>query len=169
MRSEVARLQKDPKATPELLQLVPDGVDDYQDVYIVSELMQTDLRSVLRGDQTLTDDHHEFLLHQFLGGLIFIHSADVVYRDLKPGNLLVNSDCKLKICDFDLARIKYENQAQSQQLCPMTEYVVSRWYRAPEVLCSWVDVGKPLDIWFVGCIFAEMMIRRQAPFLGVSA
>ena len=51
----------------------------------------------------------------------------------------------------------------------MTEYVVSRWHRAPEVLCSWVDVGKPLGIWSVGCIFAEMMIRRQAPFLGVSA
>ena len=72
MRSAFAYLQKNPKATPELLQLVPDGVDDYQDVYIVSELMQTDLRSVLRGDQTLTDDHHEFSLHLLPRGLTFM-------------------------------------------------------------------------------------------------
>jgi len=147
---------------------VPDGVDDYKDVYIVTELMDTNLRAVLIGKQTLTDDHNQFLVYQLLRGLLFIHSADVVHRDLKPSNLLVDIMCELKICDFGAARIKYEKQAQSHQLCPMTEYVVTRWYRAPEVLCSWVDVGKPLDIWSVGCIFGEML-RGQFLFPGASA
>jgi len=65
----------------------------------------------------------------------YIHSADVLHRDLKPGNLLVNADCELKICDFGLAR--GFNQAQKQGF--MTEYVATRWYRAPEIMLSFAN------------------------------
>lgn len=75
----------------------------------------------------------------------------------------MNSNCDLKICDYGLARI--QSSKEGFNMCPMTEYVCTRWYRAPEVLCSWSDYGKPIDIWSVGCIFAEML-RRKPLFPG---
>ncbi|KAG7259324.1 hypothetical protein CRUP_006593 [Coryphaenoides rupestris] len=69
-------------------------------------------------------------------------------NDLKPGNLAINQDCELKILDFGLAR-----QADSE----MTGYVVTRWYRAPEVILSWMHYTQTVDIWSVGCIMAEML------------
>eukprot|EP00439_Symbiodinium_sp_Y106_P030992 s1927_g3.t1 len=114
--------------------------------------METDLASILKSTQPLTDDHCQFFLYQILRGMKYVHSAQVIHRDLKPRNLLVNGNCDLKICDFGLAR--------EFQTCPMTEYVCTRWYRAPEVLCSWVDYTTAIDIWSIGCIFAEMLERK---------
>ena len=67
----------------------------------------------------------------------YIHSASVVHRDLKPGNLLVNSDCELKICDFGLSR--GFNAAPDENATMMTEYVATRWYRAPEIMLSFAN------------------------------
>lgn len=78
----------------------------------------------------------------------FIHSAGVIHRDLKPQNLLVNNNCDLKICDFGLAR---------EQDHQMTGYVVTRYYRAPEVMLTWQQYSYAVDMWSVGCIFAEML------------
>eukprot|EP00913_Durusdinium_trenchii_P015809 g14857.t1 len=103
--------------------------------------------------QPLSDEHCQFFTYQILRGLKFVHTAGVIHRDLKPRNLLVNSNCDLKICDYGLARL-----AMSNGDCrPLTEYVCTRWYRAPEVLCSWADYGSAIDMWSVGCIFAEML------------
>merc|ERR1719316_1057551 len=88
----------------------------------------------------------------------YIHSAEIIHRDLKPRNLLVNSNCDLKICDYGLARVKFLDEEFNK--FPMTEYVCTRWYRAPELLCSWTDYGKAIDIWSIGCIFAEMLKRK---------
>lgn len=135
----------------------------FEDIYVVSELMETDLASILKSPQPLSDDHCQFFLYQILRGLKYVHSAGVIHRDLKPRNLLVNSNCDLKICDYGLARMNRLNG--DIHVCPMTEYVCTRWYRAPEVLCSWTDYGKEIDIWSVGCIFAEML-RRKPIFPG---
>ncbi|KAF6114909.1 hypothetical protein HJG60_012662 [Phyllostomus discolor] len=81
----------------------------------------------------------------------YIHSAGVIHRDLKPGNLAVNEDCELKILDFGLAR-----HADAE----MTGYVVTRWYRAPEVILSWMHYNQTVDIWSVGCIMAEMLTGK---------
>lgn len=67
-------------------------------------------------------------------GLKYIHSASVVHRDLKPGNLLVNADCELKICDFGLSR-GFSSAPESPTI--MTEYVATRWYRAPEIMLAY--------------------------------
>lgn len=70
----------------------------------------------------------------------YIHSASVVHRDLKPGNLLVNADCELKICDFGLSR--GFNSAPDENPTLMTEYVATRWYRAPEIMLSFSEYTK---------------------------
>jgi mitogen-activated protein kinase 1/3/mitogen-activated protein kinase 6 len=126
--------------------------------------METDLASILKSPQPLSDDHCQFFLYQIFRGLKYVHSAMVIHRDLKPRNLLVNSNCDLKICDFGLARLHHEG-GDNTGACPMTEYVCTRWFRAPEVLCSWTDYSKAVDIWSVGCIFAEML-RRKPLFPG---
>lgn len=94
----------------------------------------------------------QYFLYQLLRGLKYIHSANVLHRDLKPSNLLLNANCDLKICDFGLARTTSETDF-------MTEYVVTRWYRAPELLLNCAEYTAAIDIWSVGCIFMEIMQR----------
>uniref|UniRef100_H2L406 mitogen-activated protein kinase n=1 Tax=Oryzias latipes TaxID=8090 RepID=H2L406_ORYLA len=114
----------------------PAGARNFPEVLcLVMPYMYTDLSKV-RG--SLSDDKVQFLVYQMLCGL----------RDLKPGNLAVNPDCQLKILDFGLAR---STDAE------MTGYVVTRWYRAPEVILNWMHYTQTVDIWSVGCIMGEMI------------
>ena len=94
--------------------------------------------------------------YQLLRGLKYIHSAHVLHRDLKPNNILVNRDCDLAICDFGLARMANESDADKD----MTQYVVTRWYRAPELIMLAKDYTAAIDIWSAGCIMAELLSRR---------
>lgn len=110
--------------------LVPSNLEEFEDVYIVQDLMETDLHRIISSRQPLTIEHAQYFIYQTLRALKYIHSANVLHRDLKPSNLLVNSNCDLKICDFGLARPVEENSG------PLTEYVVTRWYRAPEIMLS---------------------------------
>ncbi|ESR37912.1 hypothetical protein CICLE_v10028667mg [Citrus x clementina] len=126
---------------------------EFTDVYIAAELMDTDLYQIIRSNQSLSEEHCQYFLYQLLRGLKYIHSANVIHRDLKPSNLLLNANCDLKICDFGLARPTSENEF-------MTEYVVTRWYRAPELLLNSSDYTAAIDVWSVGCIFMELMNRR---------
>lgn len=87
----------------------------------------------------------------------YIHSANVLHRDLKPGNILVNADCDVKICDFGLARIADPTHNHTGL---MTEYVATRWYRAPEIMLNNRAYTKAIDVWSIGCIVAEMHGRR---------
>ncbi|XP_044481240.1 mitogen-activated protein kinase homolog MMK2-like isoform X1 [Mangifera indica] len=131
----------------------PPKKDTFNDVYIVYELMDTDLHQIIRSNQPLTDDHCQYFLYQLLRGLKYVHSANVLHRDLKPSNLLLNANCDLKIGDFGLARTTSETDF-------MTEYVVTRWYRAPELLLNCTEYTAAIDIWSVGCILGEVMTRE---------
>lgn len=133
----------------------PHDTDQFEDIYIVTNLMESDLDRIIRSKQVLTDKHMKFFLYQILRGLKYIHSANVLHRDLKPSNLLVNSNCDLALCDFGLAR-GFEDASDEV----LTEYVVTRWYRAPELLCESETYGKSVDIWSVGCIFAELFSNK---------
>ncbi|VAI82479.1 unnamed protein product [Triticum turgidum subsp. durum] len=125
----------------------------FNDVYIAYELMDTDLHQIIRSNQALSEEHCQYFLYQILRGLKYIHSANVLHRDLKPSNLLLNANCDLKICDFGLARTTSETDF-------MTEYVVTRWYRAPELLLNSSEYTAAIDVWSVGCIFMELMDRK---------
>lgn len=131
----------------------PAHIEEFNDVYLVYELMDTDLHQIIRSAQPLSDEHCQYFIYQILRGLKYVHSANVLHRDLKPSNLLLNANCDLKICDFGLARTASERAF-------MTEYVVTRWYRAPELLLSCEDYTSAIDVWSVGCIFAELLGRE---------
>jgi serine/threonine protein kinase len=101
---KLLRLLKHPDIVEIKHIMLPPSPRDFKDIYVVFELMETDLHQVIKANDDLTPEHHQFFLYQMLRGLKYIHSAKVFHRDLKPKNILANSDCKLKICDFGLAR-----------------------------------------------------------------
>ncbi|KAM4554493.1 mitogen-activated protein kinase 12 [Fundulus diaphanus] len=123
------------------------SLDRFKDFCLVMPFMGTDLGKLMKKTR-LSEEKIQYLIYQTLKGLKYIHSAGIVHRDLKPGNLVVNEECELKILDFGLAR-----QADTE----MTGYVVTRWYRAPEVILNWMHYTQTVDIWSVGCIMAEML------------
>lgn len=78
----------------------------------------------------------QYFVYQTLRALKTMHSADIVHRDLKPANLLLNANCDLKVCDFGLARSTRSTNPGGKEAGLMTEYVATRWYRAPEIMLS---------------------------------
>eukprot|EP01059_Diplonema_ambulator_P008501 TRINITY_DN18139_c0_g1_i3.p1 TRINITY_DN18139_c0_g1~~TRINITY_DN18139_c0_g1_i3.p1 ORF type:complete len:372 (+),score=123.70 TRINITY_DN18139_c0_g1_i3:105-1220(+) len=132
--------------------LRPVDKDTFEDIYFVSELMDTDLHQIIRSKQKLTDEHHQYFIYQALRALKYIHSANILHRDLKPGNLLVNGNCDLLICDFGLAR--------GYDKAELTDYVVTRWYRPPELLLLSNHYTPAVDMWSIGCILAELINRK---------
>ncbi|XP_067683969.1 uncharacterized protein [Haliotis asinina] len=133
--------------------------EHFQEIYVVFDLMESDLHRIIYTQQELTEEHIRYFLYQILRGLKYIHSANVIHRDLKPSNLLVNEDCHVRIGDFGMARGIF--QTPDEPCYYMTQYVATRWYRAPEILLSLVEYGTAVDMWSVGCIFAEMLGRKH--------
>ncbi|XP_023750137.2 mitogen-activated protein kinase 8 [Lactuca sativa] len=138
--------------------LLPPSRSEFRDIYLVFELMGSDLHEVIKGNDDLTPEHHQFFLYQLLRGLKYVHSANVFHRDLKPKNILANADCKLKICDFGLSRVAFNDPPTA---IFWTDYVAARWYRAPELCGSFFSKYTPaIDIWSIGCIFAEILTGK---------
>ncbi|XP_022955091.1 mitogen-activated protein kinase 9-like [Cucurbita moschata] len=135
--------------------MLPPSQREFKDIYLVFELMKTDLHHVIKENNDLSAKQHKFFLYQLLSGLKYIHAANVLHRDLKPKNILANTDCRLKICDFGLARVSFSDAPST---IFWTDYVATRWYRAPELCGSFFSRYTPaIDIWSIGCIFAEML------------
>ncbi|XP_076386774.1 serine/threonine-protein kinase nemo isoform X2 [Megachile rotundata] len=135
--------------------LQPPHLDFFQEIYVITELLQSDLHKIIVSPQHLSPDHIKVFLYQILRGLKYLHSARILHRDIKPGNLLVNSNCVLKICDFGLARVEEPDQNKH-----MTQEVVTQYYRAPEILMGARHYTAAVDVWSVGCIFGELLRRR---------
>jgi mitogen-activated protein kinase 1/3 len=124
------------------------------DVYLVMEKMDSDLQKIIASKQELSDEHYQFILYQILRALYFLHSAGIIHRDFKPSNVLINEDCTVKLCDFGMSRALQEEDVS------LTEYVVTRYYRAPEVMLTSRHYSKKIDVWSVGCSFAELLSKK---------
>jgi mitogen-activated protein kinase 15 len=121
-----------------------------RDIFLVYEHMDTDLHVVIKSG-VCADEHKLFITYQILKGMAFLHQARVMHRDMKPSNVLVGSDCLVKIADFGLSRVYAED-------CELTDYVATRWYRAPEILLGSTRYGLVSDMWGVGCTIAELYL-----------
>ncbi|KAK1930732.1 Mitogen-activated protein kinase MMK1 [Phytophthora citrophthora] len=137
------------------------------ELYMMMELADTDLHRLIQSSCPLTEGHIRVIMYQVLSGVKAMHDNGVLHRDLKPGNLLLNKDCELKITDFGLARMMPKKaqagleQASNDGVSMMTEYVVTRWYRPPELmLAPNGSYDGAVDMWSVGCILGELVSRK---------
>jgi len=195
--------------------LEPNDPLGFEELYVVFEYSQSDLKKLFKSPVHLQLVHIQTLLYNILCGLKYIHSAEVLHRDIKPANILINEDCTVQVCDFGLARsvsglasvhiydqefydstkgVEPEDDAdrpshlkagakpvekeapagkmtKSKRLNPkslkreLTSHVVTRWYRAPELILLEKHYTTAIDTWSVGCIFAELlgMLKENAP------
>lgn len=134
-----------------------------RDIYLGFEYMETDLHNIIKKGNILKDVHKKYIMYQLLKAIKYIHSGNVIHRDLKPSNVLLDSSCKCKIADFGLARSiteKVESSLGSSNDPTLTDYVATRWYRAPEILIANRRYTKGIDMWSLGCILAEMLAGK---------
>ncbi|KAG5510055.1 hypothetical protein GH5_07906 [Leishmania sp. Ghana 2012 LV757] len=172
-----------------------------EDIYMVTDLMDTDLAVLLKSSQEIEISQFRFIAYQLIKVLVYVHSSGIIHRDLKPGNVLLNGNCDMKLCDFGLSRggvpawtrdssldvvataaeLSAEELEDWGRFCwsssavrgascaphaakqppfySLTDYVVTRYYRAPELLIMG-RYNHAIDMWSVGCILAEMLLRR---------
>jgi mitogen-activated protein kinase 15 len=126
-----------------------------KDIYLAFEYMETDLHAVIRAN-ILEDVHKRYIVYQLLKAIKYMHTGQVLHRDLKPSNLLLNAECFLKVADFGLAR-SIDDDTESISHPVLTEYIATRWYRAPEILLGSTKYTKGVDLWSVGCILGEIL------------
>ena len=129
---------------------------------LVFEYMETDLYELMkkRSPSRLSEEEIKDITYQMLLGLYHMHKYGFFHRDMKPENLLLTGK-KVKIADFGLAR-------EIRSIPPFTEYVSTRYYRAPECILRSQNYNSPVDIWAVGCIMAEMYMHPMPLFYGSS-
>ena len=135
-----------------------------RDIYLVFDFMETDLHAVIRAN-ILEDIHKQYVTYQIIKALKYMHSGQLLHRDLKPSNILLNSECLVKVADFGLARSVASQEEGSNAV--LTDYVATRWYRAPEILLGSTKYSKAVDMWSLGCIIAEML-HGKPTFPGTS-
>lgn len=130
-------------------------------LYLVFECLGESLLKTLQNRTgPFTDAEVRYVMHEVLSGLAIVHRQGFFHRDIKPDNLLWAENGKLKIADFGLAR-------EIRSKPPYTEYVGTRWYRAPEIIIHHPFYNSPVDIWSVGCIAAELYMLKPL-FQGTS-
>jgi mitogen-activated protein kinase 15 len=138
--------------------------ENNKDLYLVFDFMETDLHAVIRAN-LLEDVHKKYIIYQYpvslfriLKAIKYMHSGGLIHRDLKPSNILLDSECLAKVADFGLARSVASADKNEEAI--LTEYVATRWYRAPEILLGSSKYTKAVDMWSVGCILGEMFVGK---------
>jgi len=147
---------------PNVIRLKDADIDSNSKLFMIFEYAECDLKKFLnRQKKVLPQEMIKSFLYQMLSGLCYCHSHRVIHRDLKPQNVLIDRNGILKLGDFGLAR------AFGFPIVPLTHEVVTLWYRAPEILLGQSTYSLPVDMWSMGCIFAEMA-QGKALFMGDS-
>eukprot|EP00096_Caligus_rogercresseyi_P014253 TRINITY_DN6753_c0_g1_i1.p1 TRINITY_DN6753_c0_g1~~TRINITY_DN6753_c0_g1_i1.p1 ORF type:complete len:314 (-),score=101.25 TRINITY_DN6753_c0_g1_i1:248-1189(-) len=123
-------------------------------LYLIFEYLTMDLKKFMDSKAKMDMDLVKSYVYQILQGILFCHCRRVVHRDLKPQNLLIDKEGAIKIADFGLAR------AFGIPVRVYTHEVVTLWYRAPEILLGSNKYSCPIDIWSIGCIFAELCNKK---------
>ncbi|CAH1772299.1 unnamed protein product [Owenia fusiformis] len=131
-----------------------------KDIYLVFEFMDTDLHNVIKRGNILKDVHKRYILYQLCKATKYLHSGNVIHRDQKPSNILLDGECFVKLCDFGLARSLSQLDMEEGGDPNLTEYVATRWYRAPEILLASHKYTKGVDMWSVGCILGELLLGK---------
>ncbi|TDH70971.1 hypothetical protein CCR75_004236 [Bremia lactucae] len=128
-------------------------IRENDELFLIFEYMECNLYDIImQRDRHFPESKIRNFMYQMMQGLAFMHQHHFFHRDLKPENILVKGDT-VKIADFGLA----ENIRSRP---PFTDYVSTRWYRAPEVLLRSTTYNSPIDAWAMGCIMAEMFMLR---------
>jgi serine/threonine protein kinase len=144
--------------------LAKETMATYDHIYLITDLMDIDLKNVIYSEQDLTIEHVKKIAFQIITGIEYIHRKGIMHRDIKPANILVNKDCNVKLCDFGMAKANLQNATFEGRQFPMNSCnVTTRWYRAPEVLFEFDDYTESMDVWSFGCVLAEMLTRQ--PFM----
>ncbi|KAL0941763.1 Cyclin-dependent kinase 1 [Colletotrichum truncatum] len=142
---------------PNIVQLFNIVHADGHKLYLVFEFLDLDLKKYMES-LPVSDGLNQNVIQKFMwqlcDGVRYCHSRRILHRDLKPQNLLISRDGDLKLADFGLAR------AFGVPLRTYTHEVVTLWYRAPEILLGGRQYSTGVDMWSVGCIFAEMCTRK---------
>ncbi|KAI9366792.1 kinase-like domain-containing protein [Zopfochytrium polystomum] len=123
-------------------------------IYLVFEFLDLDLKKYMDTIQALSPSLIKSYMRQLVDGIRFCHSHRILHRDLKPQNLLIDQLGTLKLADFGLAR------AFGIPLRTYTHEVVTLWYRSPEILLGSKHYSTAVDMWSIGCIFAEMVLKK---------
>ena len=179
--------------------------DNDKDIYLVFEYMEINLHAVIRAN-ILEEVHKKYIIYQCIKAIHYMHSGELLHRDMKPSNVLLNSDCHVKLydftgiaalaststpvlastptvhsnadacccllcvvcrCDFGLARSVADMEDEKANAPVLTDYVATRWYRAPEILLGSTRYTKGVDMWSLGCILGEL-IGESTMFPGES-
>lgn len=160
-------------------------------MFLVQECFESDISKLIHDAHkvTLTEQHITTIVYNILCALHFVHSAQIVHRDIKSSNILINGDCNVRICDFGLARAvvpkpdpignsddleslstgevtlsgkklqHLEQPDKPQRIVPLSPRVGSRFYRAPELVLCYQEYNQAVDIWSVGCILGELLMN----------
>jgi len=146
-----------------IIKLYSASIHESTELYIITELMDYDLHKLIYSSEKITNKNLKYMIYQLLDGIKYLHGYGIMHRDIKPKNILINQNYLLKICDFGLAK-KYHGSAHglpvSDNSEKMTDYVVTRWYRDPTIILNKGIYTELADIWSVGCVIAEMVLKR---------
>ena len=127
-----------------------------RDIYLIFEYMETDLHAVIRAN-ILEEIHKQYIMYQLFKSLKFMHSAELLHGEVMRRKLLLNSECQVKIADFGLARSVAQLEEDEGPAPILTDYVATRWYRAPEILLGSTKYTFGVDMWSSGCILGELL------------
>lgn len=147
---EVKSLKK--FAHPNVIKL-REVIRENDELFFVFEFCEQNVFQIMKKGTPMREDQIRLVFFQVLSGLAYVHRMGFMHRDMKPENLLCNGIEHVKIADFGLAK-------EIRSRPPFTEYVSTRWYRAPELLLRSPCYNSPIDLWATGAIMAEMFLNR---------